>query len=51
MFLVFIILEFVFMIIVVFLMIVIFNDGDINWFEGGILLVVYVIMGIGFYLL
>lgn len=37
------------MVMVVFLIIVIFNDGDINWFEGVIFLGVYIIMGIGFY--
>jgi Ca2+:H+ antiporter len=30
---------------------VITNDGDTNWFEGMTLLIAYVIMGIGFFLL
>ncbi|MBM7693649.1 Ca2+:H+ antiporter [Peribacillus deserti] len=35
----------------VFLMIMLSNDGETNWFEGLTLLAAYVIMGIGFYLL
>lgn len=35
----------------VFLMIIIANDGESNWFEGLTLMAAYVIMGIGFFLL
>ncbi|MBC5637953.1 hypothetical protein H8S33_14245 [Ornithinibacillus sp. BX22] len=34
-----------------YLTIVITNDGDINWFEGAILLPAYLVMGIGVYFL
>jgi Ca2+:H+ antiporter len=43
--------ELISMVTAVFLMIMISNDGDTNWFEGLVLLAAYVIMGIGFYLL
>ncbi|MDQ0254029.1 Ca2+:H+ antiporter [Evansella vedderi] len=37
------------MILSVFLIIMIINDGDTNWFEGLTLLAAYIIMAIGFY--
>ncbi|WP_153127120.1 calcium/proton exchanger [Peribacillus tepidiphilus] len=43
--------ELIAMVTSVFLMIVISNDGDTNWFEGATLLAAYIIMGIGFFLL
>ncbi|WP_409304367.1 calcium/proton exchanger [Peribacillus sp. SCS-155] len=43
--------ELISMVSAVFLMIIISNDGETNWFEGLTLLAAYVIMGIGFYLL
>lgn len=43
--------ELISMVTSVFLMIIISNDGDTNWFEGATLLAAYIIMGIGFYLL
>lgn len=43
--------ELISMVTSVFLIIVISNDGDTNWFEGATLLAAYFIMGIGFYLL
>lgn len=49
--LVFTIPELVTMVSAVLLMVVISNDGESNWFEGGILLAAYFIIGIGFYLL
>lgn len=49
--LVFTLPELVAMATAVLLTIVITNDGDTNWFEGLTLLVAYVIMGIGFFLL
>ncbi len=39
------------MITSVFLIIILSNDGETNWFEGATLLAAYIIMGIGFYLL
>ena len=35
----------------VFLMIIITNDGESNWFEGLTLIAAYLVMGIGFFLL
>ncbi|MGN1400342.1 MAG: calcium/proton exchanger [Bacillus sp. (in: firmicutes)] len=35
----------------VFLMVIISNDGETNWFEGATLLAAYFIMGVGFFLL
>ena len=49
--LVFSVPELVSMVSAVFLMVIISNDGETNWFEGLTLLAAYVIMGIGFYLL
>jgi len=49
--LVFTLPELVAMATAVLLTIVITNDGDTNWFEGLTLLIAYVIMGIGFFLL
>ena len=49
--LVFTLPELVAMVLSVFLMIVITNDGETNWFEGLTLLAAYLIMGIGFFLL
>ncbi|AZV41289.1 calcium/proton exchanger [Peribacillus asahii] len=43
--------ELISMVTAVFLMIMISNDGETNWFEGLTLMAAYVIMGIGFYLL
>ncbi|WP_042351795.1 calcium/proton exchanger [Bacillus massiliigorillae] len=43
--------ELISMVTSVFLIIVISNDGETNWFEGATLLAAYVIMGIGFFLL
>ncbi|WP_163100728.1 calcium/proton exchanger [Peribacillus alkalitolerans] len=43
--------ELIAMVSSVFLMIVISNDGETNWFEGVTLLAAYLIMGIGFFLL
>lgn len=43
--------ELISMVTAVFLMIMISNDGETNWFEGLTLLAAYFIMGIGFYLL
>ncbi|MFF2289597.1 calcium/proton exchanger [Peribacillus butanolivorans] len=49
--LVFTLPELISMVTAVFLMIMISNDGETNWFEGLTLLAAYFIMGIGFYLL
>lgn len=49
--LVFTLPELISMVTSVFLIIIISNDGDTNWFEGATLLAAYLIMGIGFYLL
>lgn len=49
--LVFTVPELITMVSAVFLMVVISNDGESNWFEGGTLLAAYFIIGIGFYLL
>ncbi|MGM9923609.1 MAG: calcium/proton exchanger [Bacillus sp. (in: firmicutes)] len=49
--LVFTLPELVAMVTSVFLLIIISNDGETNWFEGATLLAAYVIMGIGFFLL
>ena len=49
--LVFTLPELIAMVTSVFLMIVISNDGETNWFEGLTLLAAYFIMGIGFFLL
>jgi Ca2+:H+ antiporter len=49
--LVFTLPELVAMVLSVFLMIVITNDGETNWFEGLTLLAAYLVMGIGFFLL
>ncbi len=49
--LVFTLPELISMVTAVFLMIIIANDGETNWFEGATLLAAYFIMGIGFYLL
>lgn len=49
--LVFTVPELIAMVSAVFLMVMISNDGETNWFEGLTLLAAYVIMGIGFYLL
>ncbi len=49
--LVFTLPELVAMVLSVFLMIVITNDGETNWFEGLTLLAAYLIMGIGFFLI
>jgi len=43
--------ELISMVTAVFLMIMISNDGETNWFEGLTLMAAYAIMGIGFYLL
>jgi len=43
--------ELVTMVTAALLMIILSNDGETNWFEGGTLLAAYLIMGIGFYLL
>ena len=43
--------ELISMVTAAFLMIIISNDGETNWFEGATLLAAYLIMGIGFYLL
>ncbi|OIK11650.1 calcium/proton exchanger [Bacillus sp. MUM 13] len=43
--------ELIAMITAVFLLIMISNDGETNWFEGLTLIAAYIIMGIGFYLL
>ncbi|WP_180954638.1 calcium/proton exchanger [Bacillus sp. V5-8f] len=43
--------ELITMVTAVFLIVIISNDGETNWFEGLTLLAAYVIMGIGFYLL
>jgi len=37
--------------ILLYIAVVLSNDGDTNWFEGATLLAAYIIMGIGFYLL
>ena len=49
--LVFTLPELISMVTAVFLIVIISNDGETNWFEGLTLLAAYVIMGIGFYLL
>ncbi|WP_110926411.1 calcium/proton exchanger [Bacillus massiliglaciei] len=49
--LVFTLPELISMVTAVFLMVMISNDGETNWFEGLTLLAAYFIMGIGFYLL
>ena len=49
--LVFTLPELVAMVLSVFLMIVITNDGETNWFEGLTLIAAYLVMGIGFFLL
>lgn len=49
--LVFTLPELIAMITSVFLIIILSNDGETNWFEGVTLLAAYIIMGIGFYLL
>lgn len=49
--LVFTLPELITMVTSVFLMVVISNDGETNWFEGLTLLAAYIIIGIGFYLL
>ncbi|RFU63025.1 calcium/proton exchanger [Peribacillus glennii] len=49
--LVFTLPELITMVTAVFLMVIISNDGETNWFEGLTLLAAYIIMGIGFYLL
>lgn len=49
--LVFTLPELIAMITSVFLIIILSNDGETNWFEGATLLAAYIIMGIGFYLL
>lgn len=49
--LVFTLPELISMVTSVFLLIIISNDGETNWFEGATLLAAYVIMGIGFFLL
>ncbi|MFD2629057.1 calcium/proton exchanger [Oceanobacillus kapialis] len=41
--------ELISMVTAVFLMIMLSNDGDSNWFDGLALLAAYVIMGLGFY--
>lgn len=43
--------ELISMVTAVLLMIMLSVDGDSNWFDGLMLLAVYVIMGIGFYLI
>lgn len=43
--------ELISMVTAVFLIVIISNDGETNWFEGLTLIAAYVIMGIGFYLL
>ena len=49
--LVFTLPELISMVTAVFLIVMISNDGETNWFEGLTLIAAYVIMGIGFYLL
>lgn len=49
--LVFTLPELISMVTAVFLIVIISNDGETNWFEGLTLMAAYVIMGIGFYLL
>ncbi len=49
--LVFTLPELISMVTAVFLIVIISNDGETNWFEGLTLIAAYVIMGIGFYLL
>lgn len=49
--LVFTLPELIAMVTSVFLMVIISNDGETNWFEGATLLAAYIIMGFGFYLL
>ena len=49
--LVFTLPELIVMVTSVFLIIILSNDGETNWFEGATLLAAYIIMGIGFYLL
>ena len=49
--LVFTLPELISMVSAVFLIVIISNDGETNWFEGLTLMAAYVIMGIGFYLL
>ena len=49
--LVFTLPELITMVTAVFLIVIISNDGETNWFEGLTLIAAYVIMGIGFYLL
>lgn len=49
--LVFTLPELITMVTSVFLMVIISNDGETNWFEGLTLLAAYIIIGIGFYLL
>ena len=43
--------ELISMVTAVFLIVIISNDGETNWFEGLTLIAAYCIMGIGFYLL
>lgn len=43
--------ELISMVTAVFLIVIISNDGETNWFEGLTLVAAYCIMGIGFYLL
>ncbi|TDQ37476.1 calcium/proton exchanger [Aureibacillus halotolerans] len=49
--LVFTIPELIAMIVSIFLVISVTNDGDTNWFEGALLLGAYIILAIGFYFL
>ncbi len=49
--LVFTLPELISMVTAVFLIVIISNDGETNWFEGLTLMAAYIIMGIGFYLL